>query len=128
MAHRTATESGEPWHFVAVGFADAHCLLQLGGKRRVHPLIGVDGEHPLSLGQRQRIVELAPEAFKGMILDTGTHCPRDRHRIVRAAAVDHNAFVGKRHAIEACTDVGGLVLGDDNNAQLRHAIPFCRTA
>ncbi len=53
---------------------------------------------------------------------------RDRHRIVAAAAVDHDAFLGEDDAVETGADIGGLVLGDDDDAQPRHAISIASCA
>ena len=45
---------------------------------------------------------------------------RDRHRVVGAAAVDHDALVAEREAVQTFGDVAGLVAGDDDGAQARH--------
>src|SRR5262249_38281441 len=60
------------------------------------------------------------ETFKRMREDARALGLRQLNRAIDTAAVDHDAFVAKCEAVDACDDIGRFVLADDDRAQPRH--------
>ena len=115
--HRRIILKGE---YSDVGVAAIGRLLDLRCERGAHALVSVDGQHPVAARLRQRKIFLRPKAGKVMGDHTRTVSPRDLRRIVAAATVNYDAFIGKSHAGETVRDIGCLVLGDDDCTQARH--------
>src|SRR6185312_5095754 len=74
---------------------------------------------------RQGDILLRAKSGKRALLHASALVPRDGYGGLVAAAVDDDTFFGKGNAVEAIRDIGGLVLGNDDDAQSRHGVPFC---
>src|SRR5208283_4715911 len=119
-----AAKAGKAWKLPRVCVRASDSRLDRRGKLGGDALVGIDGQHPIPRGQRQRIVLLRPITAPFLKLDAGAFCPRDLHGRIRAAAIDHDALVAECEAIEAGGDIHRLVLGDYNRAELRHGLSF----
>src|SRR5207247_3800854 len=94
--------------------------LDLTRERGRNPFIGIDREHPFAARKGERVVLLRPKPLEDVNGDARTFFVRDLRSAVVTAAVDQETFVAEGERVEALGDVGGLVLGDDDRAQLRH--------
>src|ERR1700682_3898789 len=122
MPHLAPGEARQARDLEAVGAPALDRALDLVRELGRHALIGVDREHPIAPGERQREILLRPETAPFMGNDAGTFLRGDRRGAIRTAGVYHDALVAKGEAVEAGADVRLLVLGDDDGAQARHLI------
>jgi hypothetical protein len=100
--------------------------LDLGGQRRGHALVGIEGENPVIRGEILGMVLLRAVAGPVAHLDAGHVGPCALDRVVGAVGVDEDDLVGPRHRLQRLDDVRTFVVGDDRNGQLRHtrSIPY----
>src|SRR6185295_4632590 len=112
MAHRPSAERRQARYLVAVGIRRRNRTLALGCQCRRHPLVGIEPQNPVAARHAKRDVFLRPVAEPVLMSDRGAMRARDLDGPIGAAAVDDDALVAKRQAVEAVADVPRIVLGD----------------
>jgi hypothetical protein len=98
----------------------SHGGLDLRLQCRGDLFVRVEKEDVVAGGVRQQAVALHGKALpvgvdEGLCAQATGH----RHRVIRAAAVHHDHFIGKRRTAQAATDLVGLVLGQHGDREGR---------